>query len=324
MLNNQDFSAPPWRRDSSVIETLSRLLEGDLSYELTVEMVEGLGLIEPGTKHYTRNHGRSIIRFDGGLGSYKRWDIEFRTFALHTGDEQPLRTYQAQDLLSEDQPLEWMHIPIGAIGLKFGSGFYRITNVDFESIVGNWIKPSYLNWRREADPIGGASPRTAQKAEFLHECAARIQIVDSGWKSEEEAASAISQVLNVQLVPSNNEDIEHLWRVPLGCTLRTRPTEPNSSIPNIPKSFIQFSPNHNEALQDHWTIKFRALAAHTGDWQPLPVREAKDLQEKGETELMEVPMGYISRPYSRRAVRKAKSEKVDFESVIGRVSARLN
>jgi len=297
ILNHRSFTTPPLCRQQPVRDILKRGSEDKLSFKVTAPFCG-----KPG------NCDISFIYFaHPGTDTPEAWKIQFKVYAHHKGDGRPLTGSELKSLIGQFEDLEEIEVPVGGIHLQYGWGYHTLTECDFESVVGHVRKPARLTWAtyEGVNAFGSISPITAQKVEFLHECATKIELVDSGRKSVEEAAAAISRVLDLDLRPIGDENNKSQWSIILGRKIRERPDNPCSPGPNIPKSHIyisqvsncssphiKYSVRSSNAEDDVFVVKFKALAAHNGDKQPICDDKFRELQEKGEeTELMEVPLG---------------------------------
>lgn len=306
ILNHGPFTTPPVCRQRSVEEILKCGIKEKSCLEITAPFCGRPENCDISFIHYAHP----------GTNTPESWRIKFRVYAYHKGDGRPLTGSDLKGWIGQFEDLKELEVPVGGIHLQFGWNYHTLTECDFESVVRHVKKPARLTWPTYdgTSPFGSVSPITAQKVEFLHECANKIEIVDSGRKSMEEAAAAISQVLDLDLRPIGDESSKDLWSVILGRKVRTRPDNPCSPGPNIPKSYIYVSQVNNysaphtkysfrssNAEDDFFVVKFKALAAHNGDRQPLWDDKFLELQRKGEeTELMEVPLGGMHKIGSAR------------------------
>jgi len=301
----ESFVSTPWCRERSAEEKIDRLVEKDLPFDL----------VRPESfQHFNlpRNHRESAIRFAApagcrGRGGTDPWDaIEFKPFAYHAGDEQPLRIHEARKRKEEGGDLDFMHTPIGRVDLPFGANLHTLTECDFDSVVGQVKKPVSLTWKtwdrssRMTFTVEGPGvtfgANRAKKVEFLQECMAAVRITDPGpWGSKREAVQSISRLLDHRRFVASESDEDLFWLVlnPMAY-IYDGPgpkKETTATVLHIPSEA-------NDSEDDEQTVEIRVMAAHEGDRKPIPVARAKALES---TELMQVPLGFIGwAPTERR------------------------
>lgn len=298
ILNRQNFKNAPWRRKRSVKESLERFVEEGLPFNLSSREKERFGKrsscppkVSGSTIRFGSppRAGHDNLEFSEG--------IKFEPFAFHTGDEQPLRVREARELAEDGEDLEVMHIPVGSLLIPFGENFHTLTDWHFRSMVGKARKPFGLTWHKwdrsppgfsQIPPGAHISSTIARKVEFLQECMVALRIVDPGSKSREEAAQVFSRLLNCRPFYADDTD-EDLYR------LNWNPWAPKAMHdapgPNetTTRTFVQI-PSDGSGT-DYQTVQVRLMAHHEGDRKPIPVAKNKALDK--DTDLMQVPMGYI-------------------------------
>lgn len=300
IIDQKGFRNVPWRRERSVEESLERVIRKEMPFDLTAP---GRYVGTPGPLNYRE----SSIAFGTPSGCGHRdeiesWDeIEFKPFAYHAGNEQPLRIDEAKKRKEDGEDLEFMHIPIGRMHIPFGENFHTLTDREFESVVGKVRKPVRLTWEtwdRSVDhsftsyaPGARATPLLAQKVELLQECMVGVRIIDSGSRSKREAVQTLSRLLDHRRFFTSENDKDFYWVNwhPLAYMHDSPGPRQETST-----TVIQISNDANDIEAEYQTVELRAMAAHEGDRQPIPVAKAKVLNEEGEsTNLMQVPLGYI-------------------------------
>ena len=305
ILSRQNFRNTPWRWEHPVEKGLNCLVEKSPSFELRKrDPVPGFASEQPPVRPY-RLRESEICFFPPARAQanphHHKESICFEPFAFHTGDEQPLRVEEARELAEDEKDLELMHVPVRYLAIRYGDNFHTLlTDSNFESVVGQMRKPVGLAWRFQKSPIVKGPNgyhitwEPEKKVEFLQECMAAFRIVDPGSKSIREAAQVFTRLLSDRYFNADDTDEDFYWVNwdPLAPVGHASMPGPNQSTT---LTSIEIPPEISNTAEDEYPTykkaQIRVMANHEGYRNPIPVAMNKALDKN--TELMQVPMGYI-------------------------------